>query len=211
MPIFDVILPTGYVILKDRETGATLRLSADDGPVTLGIAELALGGHLVPAGTFAGRSAAERPEVPALPPEHREPAPEHREADEALLRMQGLPPGFGPDAGEPFLSPAEGEEPEEVEEKPEGLPPLRTLEAPLEALTEEEFDLSLQATIRARDETEREVRYLQEIEGDPDDIAELEARKLALDVRFAELVHRFEEWKLLQRRLDEDRAMTPAE
>lgn len=42
MSQFTVILPTGYVLLKNEETGQTLRLSAEDGPLILGTLSMAM-------------------------------------------------------------------------------------------------------------------------------------------------------------------------
>lgn len=42
MSQFTVILPTGYVLLKNEETGQTLRLSAEDGPLILGTLSIAM-------------------------------------------------------------------------------------------------------------------------------------------------------------------------
>ena len=42
MSRFTVILPEGTVILKNEETGQTLRLSADSGPLVLGEIEMTM-------------------------------------------------------------------------------------------------------------------------------------------------------------------------
>ena len=48
MPTYDVILPEGHVILRDRATGAELRLSAANGPLCLGSANFSFSLDLKP-------------------------------------------------------------------------------------------------------------------------------------------------------------------
>lgn len=43
MPTFELVLPEGRLLLKDPATGAVLTLSAEAGPVSLGLVELKLG------------------------------------------------------------------------------------------------------------------------------------------------------------------------
>ncbi len=42
MPRFSIILPSGSVLLKNEETGQLLRLSAEDGPLCLGVVEMSM-------------------------------------------------------------------------------------------------------------------------------------------------------------------------
>lgn len=210
MAQYDLILPSGEVILVDRSTGRRLRLSAESGPLLLGSVTLSLDFAPAPlAGDAAADApeatseaacgaatepAAEAPEVPAAPPAEPE-----DEALAAFARMRSLPPGFAADpAEEAFGSPAPARRVDD------GLPPLRTLEAPLEALTREEFERSLESLIAQRDDVAREAEFLEEIGAEPEDVAELRARGEALDRRFAAVSGRFTAWERLQRRLDEE-------
>ena len=202
MPTYDVILPEGHVILRDRATGAELTLSAADGPLSLGKVELSFALELKRAQSVEkalwGEAKVATPASAAVPDE----------VAEALARFRMPAPGSGPEAELPFLSPAENLTPP-LQGKPEGAeapPPVRALEAPLEALTEAEFEKTLESLVLARDEAAREAEFLEEIEADPADVAELRARKNALGERFARVSKRFEAWRELQRRIDEERS-----
>lgn len=213
MPQYDVILPEGHVILRDRATGRTLRFSAESGPLKLGTVEL---GFTFAPETIASLEAAAEPEGPQTDASADAPAPvppaavpggasEMSEAQAAFERMRRLPPGFGLETELPFLSPASPMHPAPVEGvAAQRLPPLRTLEAPLESLTEGEFEASFASLIRARDEAAREAEFLAEIEADPEDVKELEERKRALDERITRVAHRFDEWRRLQKKVDEE-------
>lgn len=201
MPTYDVILPEGHVILRDRATGAELRLSAANGPLCLGSANFSFSLDLKP---FDGKERRES-EAPAqnsgvLP----EGVPD--EIAEALERFRRPAPGSGPETELPFLSPAENLVPEKSGGKDAG-PALRVLDAPLESLTEREFEKTLESLVRARDDAAREAEFLEEIEADPEDVAELRAHKQALDERFARVSKRFDAWRKLQKRLDEERGI----
>ena len=201
MPTYDVILPEGHVILRDRATGAKLRLSAANGPLCLGSANFSFSLDLKP---FDGK---ER-RAPAAPAQHSGVLPEgvHDEIAEALERFRRPAPGSGPETELPFLSPAENLVPEKSGGKDAG-PALRVLDAPLESLTEREFEKTLESLVRARDDAAREAEFLEEIEADPEDVAELRAHKQALDERFARVSKRFDAWRKLQKRLDEERGI----
>ena len=201
MPIYDVILPEGHVILRDRATGAELRLSAANGPLCLGSANFSFSLDLKP---FDGKERRE-PEAPA---QNSGVLPEgvHDEIAEALERFRRPAPGSGPETELPFLSPAENLVPEKSGGKDAG-PALRVLDAPLESLTEREFEKTLESLVRARDDAAREAEFLEEIEADPEDVAELRAHKQALDERFARVSKRFDAWRKLQKRLDEERGI----
>lgn len=201
MPTYDVILPEGHVILRDRATGAELRLSAANGPLCLGSANFSFSLDLKP---FDGKERRE-PEAPA---QNSGVLPEgvHDEIAEALERFRRPAPGSGPETELPFLSPAENLVPEKSGGKDAG-PALRVLDAPLESLTEREFEKTLGSLVRARDDAAREAEFLEEIEADPEDVAELRAHKQALDERFARVSKRFDAWRKLQKRLDEERGI----
>ncbi|WP_302602569.1 hypothetical protein [uncultured Sutterella sp.] len=201
MPTYDVILPEGHVILRDHATGAELRLSAANGPLCLGSANFSFSLDLKP---FDGKERRE-PEAPA---QNSGVLPEgvHDEIAEALERFRRPAPGSGPETELPFLSPAENLVPEKSGGKDAG-PALRVLDAPLESLTEREFEKTLESLVRARDDAAREAEFLEEIEADPEDVAELRAHKQALDERFARVSKRFDAWRKLQKRLDEERGI----
>ena len=201
MPTYDVILPEGHVILRDRATGAELRLSAANGPLCLGSANFSFSLDLKP---FDGKERRE-PEAPA---QNSGVLPEgvHDEIAEALERFRRPAPGSGPETELPFLSPAENLVHEKSGGKDAG-PALRVLDAPLESLTEREFEKTLESLVRARDDAAREAEFLEEIEADPEDVAELRAHKQALDERFARVSKRFDAWRKLQKRLDEERGI----
>lgn len=201
MPTYDVILPEGHVILRDRATGAELRLSAANGPLCLGSANFSFSLDLKP---FDGKERRE-PEAPA---QNSGVLPEgvHDEIAEALERFRRPAPRSGPETELPFLSPAENLVPEKSGGKDAG-PALRVLDAPLESLTEREFEKTLESLVRARDDAAREAEFLEEIEADPEDVAELRAHKQALDERFARVSKRFDAWRKLQKRLDEERGI----
>lgn len=201
MPTYDVILPEGHVILRDRATGAELRLSAANGPLCLGSANFSFSLDLKP---FDGKERRE-PEAPA---QNSGVLPEgvHDEIAEALERFRRPAPGSGPETELPFLSPAENLVSEKSGGKDAG-PALRVLDAPLESLTEREFEKTLESLVRARDDAAREAEFLEEIEADPEDVAELRAHKQALDERFARVSKRFDAWRKLQKRLDEERGI----
>lgn len=201
MPTYDVILPEGHVILRDRATGAELRLSAANGQLCLGSANFSFSLDLKP---FDGKERRE-PEAPA---QNSGVLPEgvHDEIAEALERFRRPAPGSGPETELPFLSPAENLVPEKSGGKDAG-PALRVLDAPLESLTEREFEKTLESLVRARDDAAREAEFLEEIEADPEDVAELRAHKQALDERFARVSKRFDAWRKLQKRLDEERGI----
>lgn len=218
MPQYDVILPEGHVILRDRATGRTLRLSAESGPLKLGTVELGFAFSPEALESLGSLEAAAEPEKPKAEKPAETPAPasappaaapvkasEVSEAEAAFERMRRLPPGFGLETELPFLSPAAPMHPVPADDGAAvKLPPLRTLDAPLESLTEGEFEASLEALIRARDEAGREAEFLAEIEAEPEDVQELEERKHALDERIARVAHRFDEWRRLQKRIDEE-------
>ena len=221
MPKYQIIAPEGTLILRDPETGRTLRLTSASGPLVLGAAELtltldagALQGMLAgaPAEGAQGGAPSGAPQAASRQASPPEPAPRTpREMPDdvarALERLAAMPPGFGPDREVPFLSPDEPVAPPDPGAAAPELPPERTLDAPLEALTEPEFAASLSALMRARDEVAGELEYLREIEADPMDVEDLERRRDALEERFAAVARRHDAWERLQRRIDEERGL----
>ena len=60
MPKYQIIAPEGTLILRDPETGRTLRLTSESGPLVLGAAELTL---TLDAGALQGMLAGAPAEV----------------------------------------------------------------------------------------------------------------------------------------------------
>lgn len=230
MSRFTVILPEGTVILKNEETGQTLRLSADSGPLVLGEIEMTMTLGPRPAGTPGHAAApapatrrdpspspgdpladlpdeafAPRPEQPGTAPlPHPIPGtegvtfehPYEKFRQEAARR---LPPGFGPNTGEPFMSPEEDWAPGTLP----ALRGLRVLDAPLEALTASDFEQTLDAMALWRNNLEGEIEFMEEIEADEEDIRELEKDIEQLDRDLADVVARKEAFEALPRKLAE--------
>ena len=116
----------------------------------------------------------------------------------AFERMQRLPPGFGANPAEAF---GEGPMPTSA-----GHSPVRVLDAPLEGLTRDEFEETLAALVRRRDDVERETEFLREIEADPLDIDDLKTELSKIDQQFSAVSKRFSDWERLQKRIDEEHA-----
>ena len=112
--------------------------------------------------------------------------------------MQRLPPGFGANPAEAF---GEGPIP-----TPASHSPVRVLDAPLEGLTRDEFEETLAALARRRDDVERETEFLREIEADPLDIDDLKTELSKIDQQFSAVSKRFSDWERLQKRIDEEHA-----
>lgn len=185
MARFTVILPKGSVLLKNTETGETLTLSADSGPLTLGELEMTL--TLAPA-PFKLEDKAEPRKV-------NQEAPAVRETDDWV---RSLPPGFGPNAEEPFLSPAEGEE--AMSANPDR-PFIRVLDAPMDALVLEDFERTIETMALQRNNMEGEIEFLEEIEADPDDIEELRKALERLDADIGAVVKRKIEFEELPKKM----------
>lgn len=271
MAKYQIIVPEGSVLLRDTVTGQTLRLSATDGPLVIGAAELTLmagfGGAsteqdkagkgeekdeatgkaeaIEPRGAVApieGTAEDASSEVPekksqsakngindgeALSPETiariaATARPSHTatnlpdEVMAALDRLSHVPPGFGEETEEPFLSNIAnlipGTQVSQNAQKEQlsmttALPPERTLEAPLEALTQTDFEATLTSLGHSRDNVEQELGFLREIESEPEDIRELEALDEALEKRYAAVSERFKSWQRLQKKIDEERGI----
>lgn len=202
MPQYDLIVPSGEAVLVDRATGVRLRLSAESGPLRLGSVTLDFAvepkGLNAPSGRpgeVPGAQAASL-SVPTVSQDCGQTAPDP--ALVAFERMQRLPPGFGANPAEAF---GEGPMPTSA-----GHSPVRVLDAPLEGLTREEFEETLAALVRRRDDVERETEFLQEIEADPLDIDDLKAELSKIDQQFSAVSKRFSDWERLQKRIDEEHA-----
>ena len=202
MPQYDLIVPSGEAVLVDRATGVRLRLSAESGPLRLGSVTLDFAvepkGLNVPSGRpgeVPGAQAASL-SVPTVSQDCGQTAPDP--ALVAFERMQRLPPGFGANPAEAF---GEGPMPTSA-----GHSPVRVLDAPLEGLTREEFEETLAALVRRRDDVERETEFLQEIEADPLDIDDLKTELSKIDQQFSAVSKRFSDWERLQKRIDEEHA-----
>ena len=202
MPQYDLIVPSGEAVLVDRATGVRLRLSAESGPLRLGSVTLDFAvepkGLNAPSGRpgeVPGAQAASL-SVPTVSQDCGQTAPDP--ALVAFERMQRLPPGFGANPAEAF---GEGPMPTSA-----GHSPVRVLDAPLEGLTREEFEDTLAALVRRRDDVERETEFLQEIEADPLDIDDLKTELSKIDQQFSAVSKRFSDWERLQKRIDEEHA-----
>lgn len=202
MPQYDLIVPSGEAVLVDRATGVRLRLSAESGPLRLGSMTLDFAvepkGLNAPSGRpgeVPGAQAASL-SVPTVSQDCGQTAPDP--ALVAFERMQRLPPGFGANPAEAF---GEGPMPTSA-----GHSPVRVLDAPLEGLTREEFEETLAALVRRRDDVERETEFLQEIEADPLDIDDLKTELSKIDQQFSAVSKRFSDWERLQKRIDEEHA-----
>lgn len=160
-----------------------------------------------------GRRMAPHSEASALDAAAR--TPSAATAQDAVPLKLGFP-GF-PTEGEalralhenPFLSP---DEPIFPSERPaEERRSIRALEAPFDALTEADFEATLTSLSAEANNMEGEIEFLQEIDGDPDDIAELEGALEALKDAFARTSRRFEAWKKAVRHGGADEARARAE
>ncbi len=224
MSRFTVILPEGTVILKNEETGQTLRLSAESGPLVLGEIEMSmtLGPRPVNDAPKHDEASAAKPvdllaampeeafipkvEQPGTAPLERPiPGTEDMKFEDpykALEKAAGrpLPPGFGPNVGEPFMSPEEDWAPGTAPK----LRGIRVLDAPLEALTASDFEQTIDAMALKRNNIEGEIEFMEEIEADEEDIRDLEEDIEQLDRDLADVVARKEEFDALPKKLAEE-------
>ena len=202
MPQYDLIVPSGEAVLVDRATGVRLRLSAESGPLRLGSVTLDFAvepkGLNAPSGQPGEVPGAQTASfsVPTVSLDGGLTAPDPALA--AFEGMQRLPPGVGANPAEAF-----GEGPMQA---PAGHSPVRVLDAPLEGLTREEFEETLAALVRRRDDVERETEFLREIEADPLDIDDLKTELSKIDQQFSAVSKRFSDWERLQKRIDEEHA-----
>ena len=226
MPRFELVLPEGRLLLRNPETGETLTLSADSGPLVLGTVEMrfecapravSVSSEAVSSAFAAAQTVESVPagSVKVSPDAKAEASTQPVEAADVLqtAAFSALPPGFGPETGLPFLSP---EVPlafpaGRATAGPEGSdgfsakPHVRVLEAPLEALTESDFTTSLERFAASRNNLEEEIDFLTDIDGDPDDINELREAMEALDERIRATAKRFEAWRAAEKKRDEER------
>lgn len=153
MPRFAAVLPEGRLLLKNLETGETLTIRAEDGPVSIGTLTWTWGDESSPA--------------PAGAPEEYD-ALEWNPNDPALLtaeaEMRAILASAQEMRGRDVMPAAK-----------------RVLSAPLSGLTEKDFEETYMALGKQSDEIEREVAYLEEIEADPEDIQEMRDRLEAID------------------------------
>lgn len=217
MTSFEVWIPSGEAVLRNTETGEEMRLTSGSGPLSLGVIELAwkpgLGGvapGAVPPESVesAGEVQAEKADQvsPGLPPvpsvfgaAATEP-PSIGALGDVPTRAQTLTP---PDEELPFLSPKDPIHPQPVRTFD------RTLDAPLEALTREDFELVLETLAKARNDVEGELEFLQEIEAEPETIDAMEDELDRIDARFAAVSERLLEWEAAERRRDEEMGIAP--
>lgn len=222
MARFTVILPEGTVLLKNEATGETLRLSADSGPLVLGEIDMTMTWSPKPlsVGPTTPDVASEpiqaksdssalldsafelKPEAPGIAPLTKPvPSPEGLQFSNPYDTIRAaLPPGFGPNEGEPFMSPADPMDPEAIP----SVRGIRVLDAPLEALTAEDFERTIEALALRRNNIEGEIEFLEEIEGDETDINELTADLTTIDQDIAHVIARKEDFEaLLKRQMEE--------
>lgn len=234
MPRFDLILPEGRLLLRNPETGETLAISAESGPVRLGSVELALSLSLAGAAAAPLKSADDAEASPAPAPASAVPqaaqesggargepraAPDPNDALEAFAldplafeRRLAVREGYSPEPVE-AVDPAAIEHPAAPDgaagaaspssagaDRPRG----RVFEAPFDALTAEDFERTLEAISSDRDNLSREIEFLEEIEGDQQDIADLQDADRSLERAYALAVKRFDEWKAREKRRDEE-------
>lgn len=175
MPTFELILPEGRLLLRRPDTGETLTISADHGPVSLGSVELSLELRIgsVPASQASSERDAGR-FFGALPAPGLDPA--------ALARLSV---------------------PEEAPVFPEVR--SRVLDAPMEALTAQDFEEALASLVARRTSLEGEIDFMREIDGDPDDIAEMEKALSGITDEIQATNRRLEAWRAVQREIDKQR------
>lgn len=198
MPQFDLILPEGRLLLRNPETGETLTISAESGPVTLGRVEFSL------ALTAAGAA----PDAGSLDDFARAAAPQASSSSPAdapgLPSRAVLAPGVDPEA----LVRAGAAVPEApmIEcERPSAKPRSRIFDAPMDALTAQDFDDALASLVARRSAIEDEIGFMREIDGDPDDIAEMEKTLSGVTDEIQATNRRLEGWRAHQREIDKRR------
>ena len=226
MTSFEVWIPSGEAVLRNTETGEEMRLSSGSGPLSLGVVELAWrpGLGAVAPGAVPPESVKSAGEVQA---EKAEKAEQPDQTEQPTLGLPPVPSVFGaagaeppsigalgdvptraqtltpPDEELPFLSPKDPIHPQPVRTFD------RTLDAPLEALTREDFELVLETLAKARNDVEGELEFLQEIEAEPETIDAMEDELDRIDARFAAVSERLLEWEAAERRRDEEMGIAP--
>lgn len=187
MPTFELILPEGRLLLRRPDTGETLTISADHGPVSLGSVELSLelriGSAHAPGSVPASQASSER---------------------DAGRFSGALPaPGLDPAALAQLSAPAEAPASPQMRS--------RVLDAPMEALTAQDFEEALASLVARRTSLEGEIDFMREIDGDPDDIAEMEKALSGITDEIQATNRRLEGWRAVQREIDKQRGAARSE
>lgn len=191
MPRFAAVLPEGRLLLKNLETGETLTIRAEDGPVSIGTLTWTWGEESSPAGAPEGK----RSETVV---EDAGPRPMKPEEYDALE--------WNPN--DPALLTAEAEmrailaSAQEMRGRDVMPAARRVLSAPLSALTEKDFEETYMALGKQSDEIEREVAYLEEIEADPEDIKEMRDRLEAIDRDLGLVTERMKQFEAVHKEED---------
>lgn len=191
MPRFAAVLPEGRLLLKNLETGETLTILAENGPVSIGTLTWTWGDDS-PAPSCAAESEAKVPETTAQDDGPRPMKPEEYDALE-----------WNPT--DPVLLTAEAEmrailaSAQEMRGRDVMPAAKRVLSAPLSALTEKDFEETYMALGKQSDEIEREVAYLEEIEADPADIKEMRDRLEAIDRDLGLVTERMKQFEAVHR------------
>lgn len=193
MPRFAAVLPEGRLLLKNLETGETLTIRAEDGPVSIGTLTWTWGDESSPAP--AGEPEEKRSEKVG---EDAGPRPMKPEEYDALE--------WNPN--DPALLTAEAEmrailaSAQEMRGRDVMPAAKRVLSAPLSALTEKDFEETYMALGKQSDEIEREVAYLEEIEADPEDIKEMRDRLEAIDRDLGLVTERMKQFEAVHKEED---------
>lgn len=191
MPRFAAVLPEGRLLLKNLETGETLTILAENGPVSIGTLTWTWGDDS-PAPSCAAESEAKVPETTEQDDGPRPMKPEEYDALE-----------WNPT--DPVLLTAEAEmrailaSAQEMRGRDVMPAAKRVLSAPLSALTEKDFEETYMALGKQSDEIEREVAYLEEIEADPEDIKEMRDRLEAIDRDLGLVTERMKQFEAVHR------------
>ena len=180
MPRFAAVLPEGRLLLKNLETGETLTIRAEDGPVSIGTLTWTWGEESSPAGAPEGK----RSETVV---EDAGPRPMKPEEYDALE--------WNPN--DPALLTAEAEMRAILASAQE----MRGRDV-MSALTEKDFEETYMALGKQSDEIEREVAYLEEIEADPEDIKEMRDRLEAIDRDLGLVTERMKQFEAVHKEED---------
>lgn len=194
MPRFAAVLPEGRLLLKNLETGETLTIRAEDGPVSIGTLTWTWGDES-PAPSCAAEPAREISETakedggpPPMKPEEYD-ALEWNPSDPALLTAEA--------EMRAILASAQEMRGRDV------MPAARrVLSAPMSALTEKDFEETYMALGKQSDEIEREIAYLEEIEADPEDIKEMRDRLEAIDRDLGLVTERMKQFEEVRKEED---------
>ncbi len=195
MARYSVILPSGSVILKNEETGETLTLSANDGPVRLGHMTLSLGGDSVEE--VALPKAPER-DTASIPNQlfhelHGEP-PMHQDVQFAVPDVSFYDTVSPVTAsGARTAGPAaELEAALAAHAKQGARPPMRVLDAPMDALTLLDFEQAMESLANTRNQLEGELLYCEEIEAEEDTLMAIREEIDRVDATLRQVIDRKE-------------------